>query len=81
MGQGLLVSLRWTDFSTNLQEFVSIRLHQLPGVIRLDSERYITELVNEVFSGGIHAKYAVPTRPELPSLIDDAVRRRESAAI
>eukprot|EP00965_Chrysotila_dentata_P255058 6212087-Pleurochrysis_carterae.AAC.1 len=64
---------RWTDFSTNLQEFVSIRLRQSPGVVRLDSERYFTELANEVFPGGIHANYAVPARPELHSLIDNAV--------
>eukprot|EP00965_Chrysotila_dentata_P135810 4489664-Pleurochrysis_carterae.AAC.1 len=38
---------RWADFGTNLQEFVSIRLRQSFGVIRLDSERYITGLANE----------------------------------
>eukprot|EP00965_Chrysotila_dentata_P038853 1290681-Pleurochrysis_carterae.AAC.1 len=58
----------------NLSE--SACVSQSSGVIRLDSERYITKLANEVFSGGIHANYAMPARPELPSLIDDAVRRK-----
>eukprot|EP00965_Chrysotila_dentata_P124924 4129661-Pleurochrysis_carterae.AAC.1 len=42
----------WTDSGTDLQEFVSIRLRQTPGVVRLDSERYITELASEIFPGG-----------------------------
>eukprot|EP00965_Chrysotila_dentata_P196619 6177697-Pleurochrysis_carterae.AAC.2 len=71
---------RWTDFGTNLQKFVSIRLRQSPGVIRLDFERYITELASEVCPGGIQAHHAMPARPELPSFFDEAVRRKGTSS-
>eukprot|EP00965_Chrysotila_dentata_P009109 296707-Pleurochrysis_carterae.AAC.1 len=70
---------RWPDFGTDLQEFVSVRLRQTPGDVRLDSERYMTELASEFFPGGVHANYAVPARPKLPSMVDDAVRRKSDA--
>eukprot|EP00965_Chrysotila_dentata_P260032 6213760-Pleurochrysis_carterae.AAC.3 len=75
-----LSHFHWTNFSTTFQEFVLIRLlRQSPGVIRLDSERYITELANEIFLGGINANCAEPARPELPSLIDNVVRHKEDS--
>eukprot|EP00965_Chrysotila_dentata_P188307 6172663-Pleurochrysis_carterae.AAC.2 len=71
---------RWTDFGNNLQEFVSIRLRQVPGVIRLNSERYIIELANEVFPGGIHADYACPHDLSCPPLSMTPCAARETAA-
>eukprot|EP00965_Chrysotila_dentata_P261893 6214398-Pleurochrysis_carterae.AAC.3 len=68
----------WTDFGTDLvREFVSIRLRQTPGVVRLDSKRYITELASEIFSAAsTQSMLYVPARPELSSLVDDTVRRK-----
>ena len=42
------------------------------GSIGLDMERYIEDLTNEVFPGGVHAGYETPSRPELAKWVREA---------
>ena len=71
----------WKDFGEgigDMNEFVSIRVQKEPGKVMLDSERYIKELSDEMFPGGVHAVYSIPASNDLPKLVDDAIRRKEA---
>ena len=71
----------WKDFGEgigDMNEFVSIRVQKEPGKVMLDSERYIKELSDEMFPGGIHAVYSIPASNDLPKLVDEAIRRKEA---
>ena len=68
------------DFGENigsLNEFLSIRVTQSPHRFEIDSERYITELAQEMFPGGVHAEYSVPAASELPKLVEEATRLKD----
>ena len=53
--QAYSTHFKWTDFGTDLGEFLSIRILQQDGIISIDSERYITDITEELFPGGVHA--------------------------
>ena len=70
----------WVDFGEDIgasnREYVGIRITQATGMVTIDSERYIEDLLTEFFPGGVHATYAVPARPELPKMVEEAIRRK-----
>ena len=69
----------WTDYGTDLQEFLSMRIIQTSNTVSIDMERYITDLYHEIFGkGGSHASYAVPARQELPKMVREAAEKKDS---
>ena len=62
----------WTDYGTELGEFLSINICQTEGGITIDSERYITDLAAEFFPGGVHAAYELPSTEQLTKLVKEA---------
>ena len=73
----------WKDFGDgigDMNEFISIRLRKEPGKVMLDNERYIQELSEEMFPGGVHGVYSIPASNDLPKLVDEAVRCKADTA-
>jgi hypothetical protein len=68
----------WTDFGTDLEEFLSVRITQSGSTVKLDMSRYISDLATEVFPGGPHATYAVPARQELPKMVHEALDGKDT---
>ena len=62
----------WTNFGTELHEFVSVNITQTPERVTLDMERYIDEMAAEMFPGGVHSRASVPADTDLPSVVFSA---------
>ena len=44
----------WTDFGTDLHDFLSVHVRQSPGCVELDMDKYIQACVAEAIPGGDH---------------------------
>ena len=73
-------TFKWTDFGTQPNEFVSVRIRQpQPGVIELDMARYIESMCAEHFPAGVHHAYTTPAVPELVKDVQAAARTRDTS--
>jgi hypothetical protein len=68
----------WTDFGTDLEEFLSVRITQSGSTVKLDMSRYIFDLATDVFPGGPHATYTVPARQDLPKMVHDSLDGKDT---
>jgi len=59
----------WTDFGTDLHDFLSVHVRQSPGCVELDMDKYIQACVAEAFPGGVHHAYARPAVSELADIV------------
>ena len=59
----------WTDFGTDLHDFLSVRITQTPDSVSLDMQKYIEEAADEFFPGGIHHAYTVPADKDLENVV------------
>ena len=66
----------YTDFGTDIGEFISIHVVQGPGYVTIDSERYIEDLMRNFFPGGAHLTYDIPTTADLYKLVTSAAEAR-----
>ena len=62
-------TFNWTNFGTDLHEFTSIRITQMEGKVTLDMERYIEDMIAELFPGGVHHAYTVPADTDLSNVV------------
>ena len=69
----------WTDFGTDLHDFLAIRIQQTADTVTLDMEQYISECVDEFFPGGVHHEYAVPADRDLPNVVYQASLAKDTA--
>ena len=67
----------WTDFGTDLHEFLSVNIEQKPGEVTLDMERYITDMVTEHFPAGVHHAYSTPAETDLAKFVAKAAAARD----
>jgi hypothetical protein len=68
----------WTDFGTDLEEFLSVRITQSGSTVKLDMSRYIFDLATDVFPGGPHATYTVPASMDLPKMVYEALDNKDT---
>jgi len=68
----------WTNYGTDLHEFLSIRIRQVGDTVTLDMERYIDDLREEHFPGGIHHPYTVPADTDLAGVVHKASLERDT---
>ena len=68
----------WTDFDTNLHEFTSISIAQIPDQVSLSMHRYITDMAREHFPAGGHRSYSLPADLDLPKAVAKAAQDRDT---
>ena len=71
-------SFNWTDFGTDLHDFLSVRIRVSKNTVELDMERYIQALVKEHFPGGVHNEYHTPAVRELTPDVFEASQTRNT---
>jgi hypothetical protein len=59
----------WTDFGTDLHDYLAIRMRQTKGTVELDMQKYIEDMADEFFPGGTHHAYTVPADTDLPNVV------------
>ena len=69
---------RWdnTDYGTDLGRFLAIGITQTADSVTLDLVKYIEELANDVFPGGVPISPEVPSTATLAKLVEEASRAK-----
>ena len=62
-----------------VEEYLSVRITQSPDTVELDMTRYIEDITHEMFPGGVHGKYEVPMRQELPDMTRRALAAKDTS--
>ena len=65
-----------TDHGTEFQEFLGVHISPTADGYKVDSHRYITELVSRYLPHGVHGTYATPCDKDLVKLVQEASARK-----